>query len=113
MTLLIYLNPDYDASYHGETAFFNEVESDVPVEPGNEEYELFAAVKPVYGRLCIFHGTIPHSARPPSIHFPGARYTFAVKLSPSPQVAKAKNLQEVRPYFHTISLYTHRYRKSD
>lgn len=95
MTLLIYLNPDYGVNDHGETAFFNEVESDVPVKPGNEEYELFAAVKPVYGRVCIFHGTIPHSARPPSVTFLGGRYTFAVKLSVTPQVAKAKSLQEV------------------
>jgi hypothetical protein len=94
MTLLIYLNPEYDVNYHGETAFFNEIESDMPVKPGNEEYELFAVVKPVYGRLCLFHGTIPHSARPPSTSFLGGRYTFAVKLSATPQLAKAKNLQE-------------------
>jgi Rps23 Pro-64 3,4-dihydroxylase Tpa1-like proline 4-hydroxylase len=95
MTLLIYLNPEYDVNYHGETAFFNEIESDMPVKPGNEEYELFAVVKPVYGRLCLFHGTIPHSARPPSTSFLGGRYTFAVKLSATPQLAKAKNLQEI------------------
>ena len=102
MTLLIYLNPEYDINYHGETAFFNEIESNMPVEPGREEYELFAAVKPVYGRLCLFHGTIPHSARPPSINFPGGRYTFAVKLSATPQLAKAKNLQEAIHCYHKI-----------
>ena len=49
-------------------------------EPGDEEYEMIAAVKPRYGRIVIFRGIIPHSARPPSPGFHGARYTFACKV---------------------------------
>eukprot|EP00118_Oscarella_pearsei_P026713 m.310328 g.310328 ORF g.310328 m.310328 type:complete len:544 (+) comp50935_c0_seq1:226-1857(+) len=98
LTMLIYLNPDYDLNDHGETVFLEEVPpkpGDPPHQPGQEVYELLAAVRPRYGRFCIFHGVIPHSARPPSIAFNGARYTFAVKLSSSLKVAKAKALQEI------------------
>ena len=50
------------------------------VEPGDEEYEMIAAVKPRYGRIVMFGGIIPHSARPPSPEYHGARYTFACKV---------------------------------
>jgi hypothetical protein len=50
------------------------------VERGDEEYEMIAAVKPHYGRIVMFRGIIPHSARPPSPKYHGARYTFACKV---------------------------------
>ncbi|XP_078576469.1 uncharacterized protein LOC144862077 [Branchiostoma floridae x Branchiostoma japonicum] len=70
-TLLIYLNKDWEVNKFGETAFFY------------DDFEPFVAVKPVYGRVAVFHCSIPHSARPPSARINGARYTFAVKVSPS------------------------------
>ena len=41
---------------------------------------MIAAVKPRYGRIVMFRGIIPHSARPPSPEYHGARYTFACKV---------------------------------
>ena len=58
-------------------------------------YDLFAALRPKFGRIVIFHGAIPHSARPPSTDYHGIRYSFAVKLSATEQIAKVKALREV------------------
>ena len=60
-TLLIYLNEDWTANHHGETVFFDDME-------GNE---VIFAVRPRYGRVAIFHGSIPHSARPPPLLMEG------------------------------------------
>ena len=59
-TLLIYLNQNWTENHHGETVFFND-----------EESEVIFAVRPKYGRVAVFHGTIPHSARPPPVTFAG------------------------------------------
>jgi Rps23 Pro-64 3,4-dihydroxylase Tpa1-like proline 4-hydroxylase len=62
-TLLIYLNRNWTNNDLGETVFFNyDIENDK---------EMVFAIKPKYGRVAIFHGTIPHSARPPSPLFHG------------------------------------------
>ncbi|KAK2547960.1 hypothetical protein P5673_031982 [Acropora cervicornis] len=50
-----------------------------PFPPGKQQYEWLASVRPRYGRMVIFRGIIPHSARPPSPGFNGVRYTFACK----------------------------------
>eukprot|EP00058_Branchiostoma_floridae_P025287 XP_002610777.1 hypothetical protein BRAFLDRAFT_126315 [Branchiostoma floridae] len=71
-TFLLYLNPNWTHNYHGETAFF---------EHNDDDTEYIAEVLPKFGRAVIFRGIIPHSARPPSVFFSGARYTFAVKMS--------------------------------
>lgn len=54
-TMLIYLNRNWTENDHGETVFF-----------GYDRKEMVFAVKPKFGRVAIFQGTIPHSARPPS-----------------------------------------------
>lgn len=79
----MYLTPDWEANNYGETAFFEEVLSKdgTPFPPGKQQYEWIASVRPRYGRIVIFRGIIPHSARPPSPGFSGARYTFACKVS--------------------------------
>ena len=79
----MYLTPDWKANNYGETAFFEEVFSKdgTPFPPGKQQYEWIASVRPRYGRIVIFRGIIPHSARPPSPEFSGARYTFACKVS--------------------------------
>ena len=69
-TLLIYLNQNWTENHHGETVFFSDDES-----------EVIFAVKPKYGRVSIFHGTIPHSARPPSFTFTGMAFNSYVKRS--------------------------------
>ena len=79
----MYLTPDWEANNYGETAFFEEVltKDGTPFPPGKQQYEWIASVRPRYGRIVIFRGIIPHSARPPSPGFSGARYTFACKVS--------------------------------
>lgn len=97
-TLLLYLNPELDTpDSHGETAFFEEIKplSALDYRHGNEVYEMVAAVRPRFGRVAIFNGLIPHSARPPSIRFTGTRYTFAVKVMRTERVALSKTLQEL------------------
>ena len=61
LTLLIYLNQNWTENHHGETVFLSDME-------GNE---VIFAVRPKYGRVAIFHGTIPHSARPPPLTYEG------------------------------------------
>ena len=73
-TLLIYLNQNWTENHHGETVFLSDMD-------GNE---VIFAVRPRYGRIAIFHGAIPHSARPPPLTYGGMEHflcTFIDKLS--------------------------------
>lgn len=70
-TLLIYLNQDWTENHHGETVFFSDIE-------GNE---VIFAVRPKYGRVAIFHGAIPHSARPPPLTYEGMELGYPLFLS--------------------------------
>jgi len=54
--------------------------------------DVIASVRPVFGRVAIFNGNVPHSARPPYGTYPGIRYTLAVKMTSSRVSAVAKNL---------------------
>ena len=62
-TFLMYLNHNWTEDFHGETVFFDDEDSANP--------EMIFAVKPKHGRVCVFHGGIPHSGRPPSLEFRG------------------------------------------
>ncbi|XP_022085586.1 uncharacterized protein LOC110976538 [Acanthaster planci] len=98
-TLVLYLNPDWHPEFYGETVFFEAVPGSQLSRQlyglnGETEYQPFASVLPKYGRLAVFQGIIPHSARPPGSLFTGARYTFAVKVSLTRKIALAKRLQE-------------------
>ncbi|XP_070560656.1 uncharacterized protein [Ptychodera flava] len=84
-TFLLYLNPNWTENYYGETAYF---------ETNDDDTEYVAEVLPVYGRVAVHEGFIPHSARPPSSLYPGARLTFAVKMSINEQVARTKMILE-------------------
>lgn len=42
----------------------------------------------------FFSGNIPHSARPPSFNFSGARLTFVTKLHKNEYTGRKKNFQE-------------------
>ena len=101
-TFLLYLNKDWNENLYGETVYFEQVNGDV--EAGDEEYEMIAAVKPRYGRIAMFRGIIPHSARPPSPEYRGARYTFACKVSKTFGSAKQKKLRETLEAFHDFGL---------
>mgnify|MGYP002260049229 FL=1 len=89
-TFLLYLTPDWEVNNYGETVFFEELfnKDGRPFPPGKQQYEWLASVRPRYGRMVIFRGIIPHSARPPNPGFNGVRYTFACKVS-----RKEKNKQ--------------------
>lgn len=63
-TLLVYLNQNWTENDHGETVFFSDMDGS----------EVIFAVRPKYGRVIIFHGTIPHSARPPPLTFSGMTF---------------------------------------
>ena len=84
-TFLLYLSPNWTADDLGETAFYDREE---------EGAELVAQVRPAYGRAAIFHGTIPHSARPPSSRFLRGRYSFAVKVAHSTWQATVNEFKE-------------------
>lgn len=83
---MLYLNPNWGENDYGETAFF---------ETNTDDTELVTEVRPRYGRVCIFDGTIPHSARPPSPRFTGGRYTLAVKMASSKFRASANLFREI------------------
>lgn len=102
-TFLMYLTPDWEANNYGETAFFEEVltKDGTPFPPGKQQYEWIASVRPRYGRIVIFRGIIPHSARPPSPGFSGARYTFACKVSRTYHLAISKALRETLEYLQS------------
>lgn len=101
-TFLLYLNKEWHEDLYGETVYFEKVDTDA--EPGDEEYEMIAAVKPGYGRIVMFRGIIPHSARPPSPGFYGARYTFACKVSKTYRSAKLKKLRETVEALHEFGV---------
>ncbi|XP_062506019.1 uncharacterized protein LOC134182606 [Corticium candelabrum] len=84
-TFLLYLNPNWGENDYGETAFF---------ETEDDDTELVTEIRPRYGRVTIFEGAIPHSARPPSTAFTGGRYSLAVKVASSKFRARVNTLRE-------------------
>ena len=80
-TVLIYLNPDWTENHYGETTFL-------------DNNEIIAAVRPRYGRVVIFHGTIDHSAHPSCPELPGARYSFAIKAAATKELAMKRMLAQ-------------------
>ena len=84
-TFLLYLNPDWSINDYGETVFY---------EKNDDITEIITEVLPKYGRVVIFQGIIPHSARPPSRNFTGARLSFAVKLSTNERTGRLKASRE-------------------
>ncbi|XP_032228281.1 uncharacterized protein LOC116611810 isoform X2 [Nematostella vectensis] len=95
-TVLMYLTPDWKEEFYGETIYFEEIlrPNGQQFPKGKQKYDWLLSVKPMYGRLVVFRGIIPHSARPPSPGFMGARYTFACKVSRTYHIAHAKMLRE-------------------
>ena len=69
LSLLYYVNCDWNINWGGETLFYNNELSSI-------EYTSF--FKP--GRIIIFDGAIPHSARPQSFSSNQYRYTLACKF---------------------------------
>lgn len=71
LTLLAYINTEWDPSWGGETLFYN-----------SNKDEIIGGVINKPGRVILFDANIPHTARPPQIHCPLQRYTLAIKLIP-------------------------------
>lgn len=69
LTLLYYVNCDWDINWGGETLFYNN-------DLSNIEYT--SLFKP--GRIIIFDGAIPHSARPQTFSSNQYRFTLACKF---------------------------------
>ena len=54
--------------------------------------------------MFLFLGNIPHSARPPSFNFSGARLTFVTKLHKNEYTGRKKNFEEeMRHYRGSVS----------
>ena len=71
LTVLVYLCPEWNIEWGGETLFYNELDDCV-----------FAST-PKPGRTVIFHGAIKHVGRPPNRVCYSPRYTLAFKLEPA------------------------------
>lgn len=71
LTVLVYLCPEWDIEWGGETLFYN-----------NEDDCVFACT-PKPGRTVIFHGAIKHVGRPPNRICYTPRFTLAFKLEPA------------------------------
>ena len=66
-TVLLYLNPDWDPEWGGETIFFD------------DDLDAKTLVAPRAGRVVIFDGRIPHTGRPPTPKYNHNRYIMAFK----------------------------------
>lgn len=73
-TCVVYMTPEWDADWGGETVFFN-----------NDKTEILKSVLPKFGRTAIFSGNIQHCARGVSRICNRARMTLMFKFSINPQ----------------------------
>lgn len=66
-TILVYCNNEWNYNWGGETVFFD------------ENLDVKRAVLPKPGRVVVFDGRLPHTARPPVSIFEGYRYILTFK----------------------------------
>lgn len=69
-TVLVYINKKWDVDWGGETAFYDD-----------KREELLYMSQIVPGRILIFDGSIPHSAKPQHFHAQPYRFTLAIKFA--------------------------------
>lgn len=68
LTVLVYICPEWDIEWGGETMFYN------------SEDDCVFACTPKPGRVVIFNGAIKHVGRPPNRICYNPRYTLAFKM---------------------------------
>ena len=66
-TVLVYMNPQWDPQWGGETIFFN------------HDLDAVRLVQPRPGRVVMFDGRIPHTGRPPTPKYSHNRYILSFK----------------------------------
>ena len=71
-TLLLYMNRDWDCNWGGETIFYDDQRKNI----------LYTSPF-IPGRIVIFDGSIPHSAKPQHLSAVPYRFTLAVKFKAS------------------------------
>jgi SM-20-related protein len=74
MTCVIYMDSAWDASWGGETVFYDKAKTSI-----------IQAVLPSYGRVVVFPGNIPHRASPLARTYEGLRTTLMFKVSIDPK----------------------------
>ena len=82
ITLLLYLNPEWNVDFSGETVYFD------------EQNEIEFSVLPKFCRLAIHEGYIKHASRTPTALFRNSRYTLAIKATPDKKYLATKLAEE-------------------
>ena len=85
LTMLYYMNTEWQPMWEGETHFANETMDDI----------IFSSAF-IPGRLAVFNPTIPHKSSQPSRYANQFRFTYAMKFisKKDPNWEKAINLKE-------------------
>lgn len=100
LTIVTYLNPEWQRPRAGSASAASE--SRWPLEGGETvfydgpgaESESLGAVRPAFGRMVVFPGTLWHAGRPPTTSLGGRRFSFVTKVSPSARYARRKMARE-------------------
>ena len=74
-TVVIYMNEIWNMNWGGETSFYN-----------LDRHEIIQSYMPMYGRVLVFKGNVPHCARSVTRICPEARTTLMFKASVNPSV---------------------------
>lgn len=101
LTIVTYLNPEWQRPPAGAAAAGNSGAS-WPLEGGETVFydgpgadsESLGAVRPAFGRMVVFPGTLWHAGRPPTTSLGGRRFSFVTKVSPSARYARRKMARE-------------------
>jgi SM-20-related protein len=105
-TVVVYMNETWDPMWGGETVFY-------------KDNEILNAVLPVYGRIVVFPGKVPHKAAPLSRICREVRTTlmFKVTIDPKPMDHDEEKLKKFLLSYQTDkiphrvgSLFDHLYR---
>lgn len=74
MTCLVYMDPEWDVNWGGETSFYS-----------TDLKQVVKSEIPQYGKAVVFKGNIPHCAKPVSRTCPQVRTTLMFKVTIDPK----------------------------